>query len=107
MRPEEERGNNQAPELHNDEQVDIDTQAQTVAQEAMNRDRGSPTESTKVPGGELMDDSTQDLVDHMRDMESSGIIDMHAYDGEPNLDDNEDKYGEADKVDPELPSDGS
>ncbi|MGN6498947.1 MAG: hypothetical protein ACTHKM_02210 [Tsuneonella sp.] len=96
------------PAGHNDEQDDEGSQAQTVAADAQHRPHGSPTESTKVPGGSgLMDDSTQDLVDHMRDMESSGIIDMHAYDGEPNLDDNEDKYGEADKVDPELPSDGS
>jgi hypothetical protein len=42
----------------------------------------------------------------MRDMESSGIIDMHAYDGEPNLDDNEDKYGDDQKED-DLPGDGA
>ena len=36
-------------------------------------------------------------VDHMRDMESSGRIDMAAYTGEPNHDDNVDKYGKARK----------
>jgi hypothetical protein len=43
----------------------------------------------------------------MRDMEQSGRIDMGAYSGEPNFDDNEDKYGEESKVDKDLPSDGS
>ena len=55
---------------------------------------GSPTESTKpptAPGEE--GDSTQDLVDHMRDMESSGRIDMDAFRGEPNHDDEDDTYG--------------
>ncbi len=54
-----------------------------------------------------MNDSTQDTVDHMRDMESSGRIDMGAFRGEDNHDDNEDKYGKSAKVDPDLPSDGS
>ena len=42
----------------------------------------------------------------MRDMEQSGRIDMSAYAGEENLDDNEDKYGDETRVD-DLPSDGS
>ena len=42
----------------------------------------------------------------MRDMESSGRIDMSAYRGEPNMDDNEDKYGRANKIDPDLTGDG-
>ena len=42
----------------------------------------------------------------MRDMEQSGRIDMGAYRGEPNMDDNEDKYGPDSKED-DLPSDGS
>ena len=51
-------------------------------------------------------DSTQDLVDHMRDRERSGRIDMGAYRGEDNMDDNEDKYGEENKID-DLRSDGT
>ena len=51
-----------------------------------------------------MGDSTQDTVDHMRDMESSGRIDMNAYRGEPNHDDNEGKYGKKNEVDPDLPN---
>ena len=99
-----------APETHNDEQDDHLSQAQTVADEARGRsagDSGSPTESVKRKGANLDGDSSQDLVDHMRDMESSGRIDMGAYRGEDNMDDNEDKYGESSKLDPELPSDGS
>ena len=95
-----------APETHNDEQDDHLSQAQRVAEDARNRDDWrSPLDSEKVRGG-IDDDSTQDLIDHMRDMEQSGRIDMDAYAGEENLDDNEDKYGEESRVD-ELPSDGS
>jgi hypothetical protein len=95
-----------APETFNDEQEDEDSQAQSIAEEARNKDAfSSPLDSTKVNGG-IDDDSTQDLIDHMRDMEQSGRIDMDAYAGEENLDDNEDKYGEENRVD-DLPSDGS
>jgi hypothetical protein len=95
-------------EFDNAEQDDEPEQSQTLADEAL---RGgarehSPLDSEKVPGGEIDDDSTQDLIDHMRDMEQSGRIDMDAYAGEENLDDNEDKYGEENRVD-DLPSDGS
>lgn len=91
-----------APETHNDEQDDERSQAQTVADQAQGLRKGDPTSSVKHDTTE-----TPDLVDHMRDMESSGRIDMGAYRGEPNLDDNEDKYGKDNKVDPDLPSDGS
>jgi hypothetical protein len=95
-----------APETHNDEQDDHLSQAQEIAEEARNKDgEASPLDSTRVNGG-IEDDSTQDLIDHMRDMESSGRIDMDAYAGEENLDDNEDKYDEDNRVD-DLPSDGS
>lgn len=87
-----------APETFNDEQHDEDAQAQTLADEALGRspaDYGSPTESRKVNGKNYDEHSTQDLVDHMRDMERSGRIDMGAYEGEENMDDEDDKYGEA------------
>jgi len=98
----------QAPELHNAEQDDELEQAQSVASEARYKDaESSPLDSVKPDDeGEIMDDSTQDLIDKMRDMEQSGRIDMGAYLGEPNMDDNEDKYGEESKLD-DLPSDGS
>ena len=74
-----------APETHNDEQDDHLSQAQEVTEEARNKDsEASPLDSTKVNSG-IEDNSEQDLVDRMRDMEQSGRIDMGAYRGEPNL----------------------
>jgi len=98
----------QAPELHNAEQDDELEQAQSVAGEARYKDaEGSPLDSIKPDNeGEIMDDSSQDLIDKMRDMEQSGRIDMGAYRGEPNMDDNEDKYDEENKID-DLRSDGT
>jgi len=98
-----------APELHNSEQDDEQWQTQTVTEDALKGEahHPSPLDSIKPDDeGEIMDDSTQDLVDHMRDMEQSGRIDMSAYRGEPNHDDNEDKYGKESKLD-DLPSDGA
>jgi len=85
-----------APETHNSEQDDEGEQAQTVAAEANRADaEQSPLDSIKPDDeGEIMDDSSQDLIDHMRDMEQSGRIDMGAYRGEPNMDDDDDKYGD-------------
>lgn len=85
-----------APELHNAEQDDGNDQAQQIAEEAraLTPGVGSPTESEKPKGGgDLMEDSTQDLIDKMRAMESSGRIDMGAYEGEPNFDDEDETYG--------------
>lgn len=102
----EQRQADLAPETHNDEQDDHLSQAQEIAEEARNQDgERSPLDSSKVGGG-IEDDSTQDLIDHMRDMEQSGRIDMDAYAGEENLDDNEDKYGEDIKPDRDLTGDG-
>ena len=107
VKNQEERQADLAPETHNDEQDDHLSQAQDVAEEARNKDgEASPLDSIKVGGGIDGTDS-QDLIDRMRDMEQSGRIDMGAYRGEPNLDDNEDKYGPDSKVDPDLPSDGT
>lgn len=100
---------NLPPEAHNAEQDDELEQAQTLADEALGRhavDYGDPAGSVKVRGGIDDEDSTQDLVDHMNDMVASGRIDMGAYLGEDNMDDNEDKYGEDNRLD-DLPSDGS
>ena len=107
VKNQEERQADLAPETHNDEQDDHLSQAQDVAEEARNKDgEASPLDSIKVGGGIDGTDS-QDLIDKMRDMEQSGRIDMGAYRGEPNMDDNEDKYGPDSKVDPDLPSDGT
>ena len=107
-RPRETISAEEAPELHNAEQDDELEQAQQVAEEARNKDaEASPLDSIRAnEPGEVMDDSSQDLVDKMRDMEQSGRIDMDANRGEQNMDDNEDKYGEENRED-DLPSDGS
>lgn len=81
------------PEATNREQDDEDGQAHRVAADALHQDAGDPLSSIKHGESEILDDSSQDLVDHMRDMEESGRIDMDAYRGEPNMDDNPGKYG--------------
>ncbi len=96
-----------APENANDEQSEEEAQAQNVTDDAIDRATSAfgLDETEKAEGG-IDDDSTQDLVDHMKQMESSGTIDMSAYAGEPNHDDNVDKYGKRAKID-DLPGDGS
>ena len=84
-----------APETINSEQEDAEAQAQTVADEAMGRG-GSDTglgDSEKAPTGRE-DDDVPDLVDHMRQMDSSGVIDFDAYRGERNDDDEEGMLGD-------------
>ncbi len=99
---QEQRLANLAPETHNDEQDDHRSQAQEVAEQAQQPQAGmtSPTESAKNSDiDNPIGASPQDTIDHMRDMESSGRIDMDAFAGEPNHDDNVDKYGKAAKLD--------
>jgi hypothetical protein len=85
------------PEAHNDEQDAQGEQAQDVAAEARDESHhtAGPTESVKpAPGGiDPAPDSTGDLVDEMRRMEGEGRIDMSAYAGEPNHDDEPGRYG--------------
>jgi len=76
-----------APETVNREQEDEESQAQSVADKA--RSRGSDVglqDSEKVKTGDISDDA-QDLVDHMKHMDTSGQIDMGAYEGERDDDD--------------------
>ena len=84
-----------APETFNAEQSDAEAQAQTVADDAIGRTAGDfgLGDSEKVASGEASDDA-QDLVDIMRQMESSGTISMAAYRGERNDDDEENMLGE-------------
>src|SRR5688500_18193950 len=88
-RPRETISAEEAPELHNAEQDDELEQAQTVAGEARYKDaEASPLDSVRNDEpGEVMGDTSQDLIDKMRAMEQSGNIDMGAYRGEPNMDD--------------------
>lgn len=87
------------PEAHNQEQDDAPSQAQTLADEALGRATavlGAAEDSERVSGqGDDEGGSTPDLVDHMKQMVSSGRIDMGAYRGERNDDDEEGMLGEA------------
>lgn len=85
------RNPDEAPEAHNREQDDEEAQAQSVA-EAARRER-SLEDSDKARSGDETDD-VQDLVDHMRQMERSGVIDMDAYRGERSDDDEDGELGE-------------
>ena len=89
-----------APETCNSEQDDEAAQAQTVSDDAVRgiADRGSAHESRR--GGatnpaQIDPDDAQDVVDHMNQMERSGRIDMDAYRGERNDDDEPETLGEA------------
>lgn len=89
-----------ASETFNSEQDDEDAQAQTVADDAI---RGFADEEDSMEsehGGtanpaQIEPDDTQDVVDHMNQMQSSGRIDMDAYRGERSDDDEPETLGEA------------
>jgi len=85
------------PEAHNDEQDKVGTQAQDVAEDAMREGSHttSPLESTKPESNDYdpAPDSKPDLIDEMRRMEGEGRIDMSAFAGEPNHDDEPETYG--------------
>lgn len=80
----------EAPEAINREQQDEDAQAQTVSADALRSRRLADSE--KTPGVDETDD-VQDLVDHMRQMERSGRIDLDAYRGERSDDDEDGRLG--------------
>ncbi|HET9627953.1 MAG TPA: hypothetical protein VFP14_00545 [Novosphingobium sp.] len=96
--PSDEIASAPAPDAANLEQEDESTQAQTIADEALGRAEGAGEfgldDTEKVKTGDETDD-VQDLVDHMRQMETSGRIDMSAYRGERNDDEEEGRYGTA------------
>jgi hypothetical protein len=79
-----------APEMVNREQDDEPAQAQTIAAAA--RQARPLEDSRKAPARDEGDDA-QDLVDHMRQMERSGRIDLDAYRGERSDDDEDDELG--------------
>ena len=88
-----------APENENSEQVEGYDQAQTVTDQAMDRNTsalGADSDHVKSAPGEA---DAQDVVDHMNQMERGNTVDMSAYRGEPNHDDNVDKYGKPAKLD--------
>jgi hypothetical protein len=104
----ENRTDDLAPETANAEQDDASQQAQTVAQQAEGHVTTTLSlgESERAKGG-IEGADEQDLVDHMRQMDTSGIIDMSAYRGEDNHDDLEVRYGRASVPDEGMENDDS
>jgi hypothetical protein len=104
-----ERPDDRAPETVNPEQDEEDTQAQTLAEEAQGRaSNGLGLEdSEKVKGGIADEDDIEDLVDHMNQMDTSGVIDMSAYRGEETMDDLENRYGTQNAADEDFAEDDS
>lgn len=82
---------------YNREQEDADTQAQTVADDALGRHVGDFSEYSERGGtadpAAIIPDDTPDLVEVMNAMVTSGHIDNGAYEGEPMHDDEEDIHG--------------
>jgi hypothetical protein len=84
----------------NREQDDEDAQAQTVAGDAMSSRANDPVAAKASQHGgttnpaQIIPDDEQDVVDHMQQMERSGRIDMDAYRGERNDDDESGMLGE-------------
>lgn len=97
----------------NREQDDESAQAQTVANDAI---RGFPDARVKNEESEhggttnpaqIVADDEQDVVDHMEQMERSGQIDMGAYRGERNDDDESEMLGEGGMEPGELDEHGT
>lgn len=88
------------PEMpeENSEQRDEDSQAQTVADDAILRQTGYGEDSDRAPGDrtQILPDDTPDLIDRMEQMVSSGHIDTDAFAGEPFHDDEESLLGPTD-----------
>ncbi|MBU0555626.1 MAG: hypothetical protein KKD64_13185 [Alphaproteobacteria bacterium] len=80
------------PERENSEQDERGTQAQDVAAEAQANPYRHGDEIETEHGGrdnpaQVMPIDAPDLVDRMKDMDHSGRIDMGAFEGEENMDD--------------------
>lgn len=86
-----------APETVNLSEEDEDAQSQSVAADAAVLDANpfGLEDSFKVSSGSPEDD-VEDLVDHMHSMVRSGRIDMDAFRGERNDDDEEGVLGPTD-----------
>lgn len=87
------------PENYNSEQDDERSQAQTVAGDAMRSNADNQSGEASEHGGatnpaQIDADDAQDVVDHMNQMQRSGRIDLGAYRGERNDDDQPEMIGE-------------
>lgn len=96
------------PETVNSEQQDAAAQAQSVTADALARSTSvlGLAQSARQPGG-LEPAQAQDLVDHMNQMVTSGVIDLSAYSGEEPMDDLENRYGEASVINQGVTGDDS
>ena len=88
------------PELFNSEQDDEAAQAQTVSDDAIHAIANRSANLESEHGGttnpaQIDPDDTQDVLDHMNQMERSGKIDMDAYRAERSDDDEPDSFGES------------
>lgn len=88
----------------NYEQDDAD-QAQDVADDALRVSTDLSEESER--GGtsdptQLLPDDQPDLVERMNAMRRSGIIDYDAFAGEPQMDDEDDGYGNTEDEDDDV-----
>jgi hypothetical protein len=85
-----------APEIYNREQDDEPAQAQTVSDDAIRIiPNGESEHGGTTNPAQIYANDTQDVVDHMHQMERSGQIDMDAYRGERSDDDEPETLGEA------------
>jgi len=80
------------PDEQNAEQEDSGSQAQDVAEDALrrpwrSREGAGTSHGDKADPTQILPDDTPDLVDRMTDMDRSGRIDMDAFEGEDNMDD--------------------
>ncbi len=78
------------PDAQNSEQDEQGSQAQDVATDALTR--GTDLSEDSERGGrpnpaQIIPDDTPDLVEKMAEMNSSGRIDMDAFEGEDMMDD--------------------
>ena len=84
----------------NNEQEDESAQAQTVADDVVRGLANAQAQNEESEHGgttnpaQITPDDEQDVVDHMEQMETSGVIDMDAYRGERNDDDETGMLGE-------------
>jgi hypothetical protein len=88
------------PESFNSEQDDEASQAQTVSDDAIRAIAHRSANLESEHGGttnpaQINPDDTQDVLDHMNQMERSGQIDMDAYRAERSDDDEPDSFGES------------
>lgn len=100
-----QRDKDLAHENTNLEQDEEDSQAQSVTDDARNRSLAEhDLDDTEKPPNPA---DAPDLVDHMKQMDTDGGVDMSAYDGEETMDDLENKYGRDKAADPDLADDDS